>query len=175
MKKTYFLLSLTLLASGTALAMENDPAKKPKVGIHGEKPYRCTFEGCNFAAAQKANLIRHIRNHTGEFAYCDYEGCDYGVPHRSMLTEHMRKHYLCQICNNGQTSQLALNNHIQIHPTCVDYPSCNYRAFDTQELNSHLQQHQQQLNNARLLHLLASNTHVQNTFSVQTLLDMNRQ
>lgn len=30
-----------------------------------EKPFKCTFEGCNYAFAQKGNLKRHLNSHYG--------------------------------------------------------------------------------------------------------------
>jgi uncharacterized Zn-finger protein len=43
----------------------------------GEKPYPCTFPGCEYACSQSGSLKTHVRTHTGEKPYpCTYRGCD---------------------------------------------------------------------------------------------------
>jgi hypothetical protein len=206
MKKTYFLLSLALLASGTVLAMNNNqPFKKVKLTVtgktdihdayqcpncdyiggiieemyqhikthHSKKLYQCHCPGCNYTTMKEQFLRLHIRTHTGERPYkCNYKSCNFAaaLEEKYKLDQHMKTHYICPTCNKGKTNEFALSEHLQKHPMC----GCGHRALDTQELNSHLQQHQQQLNEARLLHILA-NANVQNAFSADTLLSMNRQ
>ncbi|KAB0353913.1 hypothetical protein FD755_023393 [Muntiacus reevesi] len=33
--------------------------------IHGEKPYKCTWDGCSWKFARSDELTRHFRKHTG--------------------------------------------------------------------------------------------------------------
>jgi hypothetical protein len=45
----------------------------------GEKPYKCTWEGCTYAATQSGHLTAHIRKHTGQRPFkCTVEVSDDG-------------------------------------------------------------------------------------------------
>ena len=66
---------------------------KEKVANTGDKPYKCTYEGCDYRCTRNNALTIHIRTHTGEKPYkCTYEGCDYACTNSSALTIHKRNH-----------------------------------------------------------------------------------
>ena len=59
----------------------------------GEKPYKCTWEGCNYAATQSGHLTAHIRKHTGDRPFkCPVEGCGYAASRSWHLSRHMARH-----------------------------------------------------------------------------------
>ena len=67
---------------------------KDGAGAHTEeKPYKCRYEGCDYAFTTNGGLTNHLRTHTGEKPYkCHYEGCDYAFTTNGGLTVHLRTH-----------------------------------------------------------------------------------
>ncbi len=56
-----------------------------------EKPYPCTFEGCNKLFKDKAHLNYHTRTHSKEKPYvCQFERCDKAYNDKSNLSAHIR-------------------------------------------------------------------------------------
>uniref|UniRef100_A0A8C6ZKS9 GLI family zinc finger 1 n=1 Tax=Nothoprocta perdicaria TaxID=30464 RepID=A0A8C6ZKS9_NOTPE len=58
----------------------------------GEKPHKCTFEGCNKAYSRLENLKTHLRSHTGEKPYvCEHEGCNKAFSNASDRAKHQNR------------------------------------------------------------------------------------
>ncbi|MBZ3886059.1 Krueppel-like factor 12 [Sciurus carolinensis] len=68
-----------------------------QLGLHrtlsGEKPYKCTWEGCTWKFARSDELTRHYRKHTGvkPFKCAD---CDRSFSRSDHLALHRRRHML---------------------------------------------------------------------------------
>merc|ERR1719273_366498 len=69
----------------------------------GEKPHRCTFEGCWKAYSRLENLKTHLRSHTGEKPYmCEFPGCTKAFSNASDRAKHQNrthsneKPYVCK-------------------------------------------------------------------------------
>ncbi|KFV48850.1 Transcriptional activator GLI3, partial [Tyto alba] len=58
----------------------------------GEKPHKCTFEGCTKAYSRLENLKTHLRSHTGEKPYvCEHEGCNKAFSNASDRAKHQNR------------------------------------------------------------------------------------
>ncbi|KAL4623423.1 transcriptional activator GLI3-like [Arapaima gigas] len=88
----------------------------------GEKPHKCTFEGCIKAYSRLENLKTHLRSHTGEKPYvCEHEGCNKAFSNASDRAKHQNrthsneKPYVCKIpgCTKRYTDPSSLRKHVK--------------------------------------------------------------
>ncbi|KAG7266493.1 hypothetical protein CRUP_017821 [Coryphaenoides rupestris] len=88
----------------------------------GEKPHKCTFEGCAKAYSRLENLKTHLRSHTGEKPYvCEHESCNKAFSNASDRAKHQNrthsneKPYVCKIpgCTKRYTDPSSLRKHVK--------------------------------------------------------------
>ncbi|XP_062259336.1 zinc finger protein GLI2a [Platichthys flesus] len=88
----------------------------------GEKPHKCSFEGCAKAYSRLENLKTHLRSHTGEKPYvCEHEGCNKAFSNASDRAKHQNrthsneKPYVCKIagCTKRYTDPSSLRKHVK--------------------------------------------------------------
>ncbi|XP_054280487.1 transcriptional activator cubitus interruptus [Macrosteles quadrilineatus] len=88
----------------------------------GEKPHKCTFEGCPKAYSRLENLKTHLRSHTGEKPYtCEYPGCSKAFSNASDRAKHQNrthsneKPYVCKApgCTKRYTDPSSLRKHVK--------------------------------------------------------------
>ncbi|XP_077996761.1 zinc finger protein GLI3-like [Glandiceps talaboti] len=88
----------------------------------GEKPHKCTFEGCAKAYSRLENLKTHLRSHTGERPYvCEHEGCHKAFSNASDRAKHQNrthsnaKPYACKVpgCSKRYTDPSSLRKHVK--------------------------------------------------------------
>ncbi|KAG5841815.1 hypothetical protein ANANG_G00170950 [Anguilla anguilla] len=106
----------------------------------GEKPHKCTFEGCVKAYSRLENLKTHLRSHTGEKPYvCEHEGCNKAFSNASDRAKHQNrthsneKPYVCKIpgCTKRYTDPSSLRKHVKTAPHGVpDRGDCNRAASE---------------------------------------------
>ncbi|XP_067832437.1 zinc finger protein GLI1-like [Heptranchias perlo] len=114
----------------------------------GEKPHKCTFEGCNKAYSRLENLKTHLRSHTGEKPYvCEHEGCNKAFSNASDRAKHQNrthsneKPYVCKIpcCTKRYTDPSSLRKHVktvhgpEAHVTKKQRGDVNVRVSTTQD------------------------------------------
>ncbi|KAK3920248.1 Transcriptional activator cubitus interruptus [Frankliniella fusca] len=88
----------------------------------GEKPHKCTFEGCYKAYSRLENLKTHLRSHTGEKPYmCEFPGCSKAFSNASDRAKHQNrthsneKPYICKApsCSKRYTDPSSLRKHVK--------------------------------------------------------------
>ncbi|KPP62118.1 Transcriptional activator GLI3-like [Scleropages formosus] len=73
----------------------------------GEKPHKCTFEGCLKAYSRLENLKTHLRSHTGEKPYvCEHEGCNKAFSNASDRAKHQNRTHSNEV-RGGSTRSSA--------------------------------------------------------------------
>lgn len=75
--------------------------------IHtGEKPFACTYPGCESKYSRRALLRIHIRQHTGEQPFqCDKPDCDRAFADKSNLKAHLKAHLRRENLQRGVTEE----------------------------------------------------------------------
>lgn len=88
----------------------------------GDKPNKCSFEGCNKRYSRLENLKTHLRSHTGEKPYaCEFPGCCKAFSNASDRAKHQNrthsneKPYVCKVpgCTKRYTDPSSLRKHVK--------------------------------------------------------------
>jgi hypothetical protein len=117
------------------------------------RPFRCSYEGCGYAAAKRRYLLEHERVHSGERPYkCTWPGCSYAASGQGHISRHKRTHtgdrpYPCKY--PGCTYQASQSGHLRTHmrthtgerPFRCPIGGCNYAAGRKGHLDRHMRVH----------------------------------
>ena len=101
------------------------PMKRPMKEQSNQIPkYDCPFEGCHYCSTRKANVVVHMRTHTGDRPFkCTYPGCSHAFTQKISLIIHQRVH-------SGEK------------PFGCPFPGCTYRSSQKGNLKAHLKKHE---------------------------------
>ncbi|XP_068152032.1 transcriptional activator cubitus interruptus isoform X1 [Drosophila tropicalis] len=113
----------------------------------GEKPHKCTFEGCYKAYSRLENLKTHLRSHTGEKPYtCEYPGCSKAFSNASDRAKHQNrthsneKPYICKApgCTKRYTDPSSLRKHVKTVHGAEFYANKKHKGLPLNDANSGL-------------------------------------
>ncbi|KAH8256378.1 hypothetical protein KR032_005299, partial [Drosophila birchii] len=113
----------------------------------GEKPHKCTFEGCYKAYSRLENLKTHLRSHTGEKPYtCEYPGCSKAFSNASDRAKHQNrthsneKPYICKApgCTKRYTDPSSLRKHVKTVHGADFYANKKHKGLPLNDVNSRL-------------------------------------
>ncbi|TNN33177.1 Krueppel-like factor 5 [Liparis tanakae] len=68
-----------------------NPCASSRTNLKGEKPYRCTWESCDWRFARSDELTRHYRKHTGAKPF-KCVACSRCFSRSDHLALHMKRH-----------------------------------------------------------------------------------
>ncbi|XP_020713656.1 transcriptional activator cubitus interruptus isoform X2 [Ceratitis capitata] len=116
----------------------------------GEKPHKCTFEGCCKAYSRLENLKTHLRSHTGEKPYtCEYPGCSKAFSNASDRAKHQNrthsneKPYICKApgCTKRYTDPSSLRKHVKTVHGADFYASKKHKGSFPEDGNGGIDRH----------------------------------
>ncbi|XP_069968434.1 transcriptional activator cubitus interruptus isoform X2 [Bactrocera oleae] len=116
----------------------------------GEKPHKCTFEGCCKAYSRLENLKTHLRSHTGEKPYtCEYPGCSKAFSNASDRAKHQNrthsneKPYICKApgCTKRYTDPSSLRKHVKTVHGADFYASKKHKGSSNEDDNGGVDGH----------------------------------
>jgi len=131
-----------------AVPLTHTPAKRQHVvELAAIKEHVCQY--CGKICDRPSHLQRHVRMHTGEKPFaCTYDGCDKSFAHNSHLTRHERTHtgkkpFACGDCSKGFTQKGDLTRHMCLHTGEKPYScgDCDKRFARKSNLTEHMRMH----------------------------------
>lgn len=134
---------------------KNSSGIYPKNNIEKDKPFKCTFKGCDKHFKTKGNLWTHLKIHSNDRPFkCNFEECKYSTKNKSNLKHHItqihsvERPFKCAFekCTYSTKKQGSLKIHIkQVHtnerPFKCTFENCEFSFKSQSNLLAHLKIH----------------------------------
>lgn len=61
----------------------------------GERPFCCSYPGCEYRCSTSQSLLRHVKRHVDPFPFtCNFPGCNFRTAMKGNISRHMNTHSL---------------------------------------------------------------------------------
>ncbi|TRY66701.1 hypothetical protein DNTS_011629 [Danionella cerebrum] len=118
----------------------------------GQRPFKCTAEGCEWSFTTSYKLNRHLQSHDKVRPYkCEWENCGRRFTTVYNLKAHARAHdeentFVCEVCSERFRTATKLGNHQRMHfeperPHKCEFPGCEKTFITFSALFSHNRTH----------------------------------
>jgi len=112
-----------------------------------EKPYHCTWPGCNKAFSTQSALYQHNRMHMDKKYDCPFPGCGYKSVSKSAMNSHSARHFhgvpgwkwiRCERCRQKFISEEEKSKHQErSHIYVCQFSNCNKGYKNKHSLKGH--------------------------------------
>jgi uncharacterized Zn-finger protein len=116
--------------------------------VDKERPFKCSYPGCNYSAAAIGNLNRHSRAHLIDRPYkCTFDDCSHAAATQGHLDRHMKAHFVVKRKwrppegGRSKGGEQDLGGEQKKRPFKCTYTDCYFTATTQAVVNTHIRTH----------------------------------